>query len=70
MRRRSSSGGCCSSGTRLGRFCGIGQSRGGKRGEVVVGFAVAFGFKEVMKTRIELGGELCLESLEKETVRN
>jgi len=35
-----------------------------------VGFAVAFGFKEVMKARIELGGEFCLESLEKETVGN
>jgi hypothetical protein len=35
-----------------------------------VGFAVAFGFKEVMKARIELGGELCLEPLEKETVGN
>jgi hypothetical protein len=54
----------------LGRFCGIGQRRGGKRGEVVVGFAVAFGFKEVMKARIELGGEFCLEPLEKETVGN
>jgi hypothetical protein len=69
-RRRSSSGRCCSSGTRLGRFCGIGQRRGGKRGEVVVGLTIAFGFKKVMKARIELGGKSRLESLEKETMGN
>jgi hypothetical protein len=35
-----------------------------------VGFAIAFGFKKVMKARIELGGELSLEPLEKETMGN